>query len=141
MSDTIFTKIINREIPAEIIFEDDAVIAFLDIKPINVGHTLIVPKHPFTNIFDGDPEVLGHMTRVAQRIATALREVTHCDGVNILMNNGEAAGQEVFHAHMHVIPRLAGDNAYKPATHLPYDDVRAREVREALHTRLTNTKN
>lgn len=121
MQDSIFTKIIKREIPAEIVYEDDVVIAFLDIKPINHGHTLIVPKVPFVNIFDGDPEVLAHMMKVAHRLSNALKQVTHCNGANILMNNGEAAGQEVFHAHMHIIPRVSGDAAYHPAKHISYD--------------------
>ncbi len=128
MEKTIFEKIIAREIPAEIVYEDDVVLAFLDIKPINVGHTLIIPKQKFINIFDGDSEVLGHMMRVAQRIALALRELGACDGVNILMNNESPAGQEVFHAHLHVIPRLANDGAYLPAKHIAYDGVRAKEL-------------
>ncbi len=121
MNDSIFTKIIKREIPAEIVYEDDTVIAFLDIKPINHGHTLIVPKVPFTNIFDGDVEVLAHMMRVAHTLANALKQVTNCNGINILMNNGEAAGQEVSHSHMHVIPRIAGDKAYLPANHIDFN--------------------
>jgi histidine triad (HIT) family protein len=121
MQDSIFTKIIKREIPADIVYEDDVVIAFLDIKPINHGHTLIVPKKPFTNIFDGDDEVLAHMMRTAHALAHALKQVTNCNGVNILMNNGEAAGQEVFHAHMHIIPRIHGDEAYRPAKHIVFD--------------------
>ncbi len=117
----IFEKIIAREVAAEIVYEDDLVLAFLDNTPINVGHTLIIPKKKFVNIFDADPLVLGHMVQVAQRIASALRELGKCDGINILMNNEDAAGQKVFHAHMHVIPRLLGDEAYQHAKHLAYD--------------------
>ena len=133
MEKTIFEKIIDREIPAEIIYEDEQVLAFLDIKPINIGHALIIPKKKFVNIFDADPEVLGHMTKIAHKIALALREVTECDGVNILMNNESAAGQEVFHAHMHVIPRKTDDHAYLPAKHLPYDETTSKEVATLLH--------
>lgn len=128
MQDSIFTKIIKREIPADIVYEDDIIIAFLDIKPINHGHTLIVPKKPFTNIFDGDDEVLAHMMRIAHKLASALKQVTHCNGVNILMNNGEAAGQEVFHSHMHIIPRIQGDEAYHPAKHIPFDTEIAKNI-------------
>jgi histidine triad (HIT) family protein len=132
----IFEKIIAREIPAEIVYEDEHILAFLDIKPINVGHTLIIPKKKFVNIFDGDPEVLAHMIKMAQRIALAVKEITKCDGVNILMNNESSAGQEVFHAHMHVIPRVKGDEAYKPAKHLTYDETASKKVALDLRTRL-----
>ena len=136
MEKTIFEKIIAREIPAEIVYEDEKVLAFLDIKPINIGHTLVIPKKKFVNVFDADPEILGHMVQIAQRIAVALREVTSCDGINLLMNNEPAAGQEVFHAHMHVIPRKNNDQAYLPAKHLPYDETIAKEVAASLQTKL-----
>ena len=132
----IFEKIIAREMPAEIVYEDDRVLAFLDITPINVGHTLIIPKKKFVNIFDADPLVLGHMAQVAQRIATALRELGKCDGVNILMNNEDTAGQKVFYAHMHVIPRFLNDEAYQPEKHIPYDAEAGKEIAQLLATKL-----
>jgi histidine triad (HIT) family protein len=116
----IFEKIIAREIPAEIIYEDETVIAFLSIEPVNKGHALVVPKVKFVNIFDANPTVLGHMMGVAQKIAIAIKSSVKADGVNILMNNESSAGQEVFHAHIHVIPRFTGDNAYGHAKHTPY---------------------
>lgn len=115
MSETIFTKIINREIPGEIIYEDDDVAAFFTIEPVHIGHTLIVPKKPFQNIFDGDPAILGKMMQVAQKIAGALQK-TGVDGVNLQMNNGAVAGQEVWHAHLHVFPRLKDDQAVQIKT-------------------------
>ena len=114
----IFEKIIKREIPAEIVYEDNLVLAFLDIRPVNHGHTLIIPKEKFVNIFDADPEVLGHMMKVAQKIAKSLEAELKVDGVNIIMNNNEAAKQEVWHAHLHVVPRLKNDNAYQDPTHV-----------------------
>ena len=110
MADTIFSKIITREIPAHIVYEDDVVMAFLDIRPIHPGHTLIIPKQPFTNVFDGDEATLAHMMVVAKKIALAQKKALNVDGVNITMNNEAAAGQEVFHAHLHVIPRYTNDN-------------------------------
>lgn len=136
METTIFEKIIAGEVPAEIVYEDDRILAFLDITPVNVGHTLIVPKKKFVNIFDADPEVIAHMARTAHHIACALKEVTSCDGVNILMNNGAAAGQEVLHAHMHVIPRLIDDHAYQPVHNIPYDAHEGKEVAEKLKSKL-----
>lgn len=132
----IFEKIIAKEIPASIIYEDEVVISFLDIKPINKGHALIVPKKKFVNIFDADPSVLGHMMHIAQKVAIALRETTNAEGVNILMNNEAVAGQDVFHAHIHVIPRFESDEAFKPAQHVSYKegemDVMARNIKQTI---------
>lgn len=133
----IFEKIIAREIPAEIVYEDDIVLAFLDIAPVNHGHTLVVPKKKFVNVFDGDAEVLGHMTKTAQKIAIALKAATKADGINLVMNNEPAAGQKVFHAHLHVIPRFEDDHAYQPIKHQEYDANIAKEI--ALHLKTTLT--
>lgn len=108
MEDTIFMKIIRREIPAEIVYEDDDTIAFLDVKPINIGHTLVVPKEFARNIFDVEEKTLEAVMRTVQKVARALRD-TGAEGVNIGINNESAAGQEVFHFHVHVIPRYASD--------------------------------
>lgn len=116
----IFEKIIAREIPAEIIYEDESVISFLDIRPINKGHALVVPKQKFINALDGDPETLGHMMQIAQKVALALIETTEASGINLLMNNGDTAGQDVFHAHLHVIPRFKRGEAFEPAQHVTY---------------------
>lgn len=132
----IFEKIVAREIPAEIVYEDETVIAFLSIQPINHGHTLVVPKKKFVNIFDGDPAVLGHMVQVGQKIAHVLKSNLHADGVNILMNSEAAAGQEVFHAHLHVIPRFENDGAYQSAKHTPYEGNTMRETATTIKTAL-----
>jgi histidine triad (HIT) family protein len=132
MQHTIFEKIIAREIPAEIVYEDDIVLAFLDIKPVNVGHTLVIPKKKFVNVFDADVDAFAHMAKVAQKIAVALRAVTKCDGVNISMNNEPAAGQEVFHAHIHIIPRFVDDGAFHGVRHLPYDETTAKQVASSI---------
>lgn len=115
---TIFSKIINREIPADIIYEDDVVLAFLDINPINYGHSLVIPKQPFVNALDGDADSLAHMMRVGQKIARALAATNYASGINLIMNNGADAGQEVFHAHLHVVPRHSNDNAFTKPTHI-----------------------
>ncbi len=114
---TIFSKIISREIPAEIIYEDDLTLVFLDIKPVNPGHALVIPKQAFENIFDGDPETLGYMMQVAQRVGQAMMRAGLAEGVNLIMNNGIAAGQEVWHAHIHVIPRRDMDNVLPKPNH------------------------
>ena len=122
MSKSIFTKIIDREIPAAIVYEDDKVIAFLDINPINKGHTLIVPKEAFENIYDGSPENLGYLMQVAKKVSLAVAKAMDADGVNIIMNNNESAGQEVFHAHLHVIPRFKDDQAFPTPKHDAYEE-------------------
>jgi histidine triad (HIT) family protein len=134
---SIFTKIINHEIPANIVYEDEVVIAFLTIEPINPGHTLVVPKVPFLNIFDGTKEVLGHMMIVSQKIAKALISTELGTGVNIIMNNGTDASQEVFHAHIHVVPRTAGDNALIEPTHHTYAHNEALEVTKLICEHVT----
>lgn len=133
---SIFTKIINREIPADIVYEDDVVIAFLTIAPVNSGHTLIVPKIPFKNVFDGDERTMGHMMAVAQKIAHALVDSNFGGGVNLIMNNGIEAGQEVFHAHIHVIPRNNGDKAIQIPHDNTYPDGRSAEIAEQVRQNL-----
>lgn len=111
---TIFEKIIAREVPADIIYEDDIVMVFLDIKPINLGHALVVPKVAFVNIFDGDPDTLAHMMKIGVEIGRRQQTVLGAEGVNLFMNSGAASGQEVFHSHLHVIPRFTDDHVFVP---------------------------
>lgn len=90
-------------------FEDDHTLAFLSIGPIHKGHTLVIPKEHFENIFDIDAESVAALYRSARKVAPAVRDATGADGVNIHNNNGAAAGQEVFHYHVHIIPRFEND--------------------------------
>jgi len=133
---TIFEKIIAREIPASIIYEDEQVISFLDINPNNKGHALVVPKKKFVNILDADVDVLAHMMVVAKKIALALTDVVGATGVNLVMNNGKDAGQEVFHAHLHVIPRHENDGVYQKPQHASYaegeEQVLGEEIKKAI---------
>lgn len=124
---TIFEKIIAREVPADIVYEDEHVLAFLDIKPVHVGHTLVIPKIPFVNIFDGDEAILAHMMRIAAMLGKRLEKRLGANGVNLIMNNNAAAGQEVFHAHLHVIPRYENDHAFtSPKRSTPTSEEMAR---------------
>ena len=107
---SVFTRIIKREIPAAILYEDNLAIAFLDIAPINPGHTLVVPKAEVPYLSQLPPETAAHIFCVAQKIASAIRKSSiPCDGINLCLNDGQAAGQEIFHLHLHVIPRRHGD--------------------------------
>lgn len=111
MSDTncIFCKILAGEIPSTVVYEDDSFRAILDVSPAARGHVIILPKKHAANIYELPDEDAGKIFVVAKKIATALKATYQCDGVNILQNNGEAAGQTVFHLHVHVIPRFEGD--------------------------------
>lgn len=102
---TIFTKIINREIPSKIIYEDDQVIAFLDISQATPGHSLVVTKKEYRNIFELPEEVASHIFKVVVKVAKAINFSLKPKGLNILNNNEETAGQTVFHYHIHLIPR------------------------------------
>ena len=105
----VFCKIISGEIPSEKIYEDDDVIAFLDISPINKGHTLIVPKKHAVDVLDAEPAMLEALITAAKRIAPAIMKGVGAQGFNIGINNGSAAGQIVMHLHLHIIPRFKND--------------------------------
>lgn len=105
----IFCKIINGDIPSRTVYEDDCYKAIMDVSPASKGHVIVLPKTHVANIFDIEDEDIAGAVIVAKKVAAALKKVFCCDGVNILQNNGEAAGQTVFHLHVHVIPRYEGD--------------------------------
>lgn len=106
----IFCEIIGGQAPASFVYEDEAVVAFMDIQPVNPGHLLVVPRGHAPHLADLDSQVGGHLFRVGQRLAAALRRSTlRCEGVNLYLADGEAAGQEVWHVHLHVLPRFDGD--------------------------------
>lgn len=107
--DCTFCKIARGEIPAKKVFENDDVICFLDINPVAPGHSLIITKEHFENIFDIDKTVLNKMMENSKKAAHLLKDKLKCDGVNILNASGAAAQQSVFHIHFHVIPRYNGD--------------------------------
>ena len=110
MRDCIFCKIAKGEIPAEtIIYRDTDVCVFLDIKPVNLGHALVIPNEHYESIFDLPEDILSAMTRAAKKVAEAIKISLKAGDINIGMNNGAHAGQLIFHSHIHVIPRFAGD--------------------------------
>ncbi|MCA0276460.1 MAG: HIT family protein [Proteobacteria bacterium] len=111
----IFAKILRGEIPSHRVYEDDAVVAFMDVMPQGTGHTLVVPKAPSRNLLDADPAKLGHLMAVVQKVANAAKEAFEADGVTIMQFNEPAAGQTVYHLHVHVLPRFE-DVALKPHT-------------------------
>ena len=109
MRDCIFCRIAAGRAPAEKVLETPTVLAFLDLAPVNYGHTLVIPKEHYQNLLDLPDELWTEMGRVSRRVAQVLRQTLFAQGINVGMNNFEAAGQVVFHAHLHVIPRYFTD--------------------------------
>ena len=104
----IFCKIARKQALASIIYEDETVMAFLDLRPLNVGHSLAMPKAHYVDIFDIPEIVLGKVHIVSKHVAKAVKKATQADGISIIQQNGGAAGQDIFHLHIHVVPRLEG---------------------------------
>lgn len=133
MADCIFCKIIAGEIPSYTIYEDDDFKVILDIGPASKGHALIIPKVHYADLYDIDEEVAAKAMKLAKKLATRMTEVFKCDGFNLLQNNHEAAGQTVFHFHMHLIPRYenAENNkdilVWDPKTFTPEEFVAIRD--------------
>ncbi len=111
MDNCIFCKIAAGEIPSATLYEDDDFRVILDLGPASKGHSLILPKKHAANIYEMPDELLGRAAVLAKKTAAAFVSSLECDGVNIVQNNGETAGQTVMHFHMHVIPRYVGDDA------------------------------
>ena len=109
MENCIFCKIANGEIPAATLYEDENFRVILDLGPASKGHALILPKSHAANIYELSDEMAAKAMILAKKMATAMTAALKCDGFNIVQNNGECAGQTVFHFHMHLIPRYEGD--------------------------------
>lgn len=105
MDNCIFCRIANKEIPGKIIYEDDICVAFLDLSQTTNGHTLVIPKKHFKNFLEVDDDTLAHMIKVTKDIANKIVTKLNANGVNILTNANEVAGQTVMHFHLHIIPR------------------------------------
>lgn len=111
MDNCIFCKIANGEIPSNTLYEDDDFRVILDIEPATKGHALILPKKHFANLYEIDDERASKVLLVAKQMATKMQKALNCDGLNVVQNNGVAAGQTVFHFHMHLVPRYEQDDA------------------------------
>jgi len=109
MKDCIFCKIVAGEIPGHVVYENEHVLAFLDISQTTEGHTLVIPKKHIVDIFEMDSSNIEQIFTVVPEIANALKKTFACSGINIVSNNGKSAGQTVFHYHTHLIPRYGDD--------------------------------
>lgn len=133
----VFCKIIAGEIPSTILYEDEDFKVILDIAPTNKGHAIVLPKKHVENIFEMDDDVASKLLVVVKKVSTAIKEELNCDGMNILQNNGEAAGQTVFHFHMHIIPRYENDNVtIKFSTTKKYGENEAAQLAKRIQNRL-----
>lgn len=132
----IFCKLADGRIPTTTVFEDEYLRAIMDISPANKGHIIIIPKSHATDIFTLEDEYVSRAFLLAKRIAVAVKEVTGCDGVNILQNNGAAAGQTVFHFHTHVVPRFKNDDVAITWKQQTYADGEANEVAKKVAAKL-----
>jgi histidine triad (HIT) family protein len=108
---SIFARIASGEIPSVKVYEDDQTFAFMDVNPATKGHILVVPREEYADLLTMPLDLLMAVTRTVQKVARAINEGLQPDGINIVQNNGSAAGQSVFHYHVHLIPRWDGDQA------------------------------
>jgi histidine triad (HIT) family protein len=131
MSVCIFCRIVRGEAPAFRVHEDELTSVFMDINPVTDGHTLVVTREHFDNVFAATPEALEAVARSAKRVADAIHRVLQPDGLMIFQLNGTAAGQSVFHYHMHLMPRAHGE-PLALHTRVAGNPVRLRELAEAL---------
>ncbi len=104
MSECVFCQIIKKQLPASVVYEDDQVIAFLSNRPVNEGHTLVLPKKHYENIYEISEDGVAYLIRVVKRVAHAVKDATGAEGIRVVQNNGWAAGQVIFHLHVHIIP-------------------------------------
>ncbi len=135
MNDCVFCKIAAGQIPAAKVFENQHALAFLDIKPVNPGHTLVVPKQHFENFLHQDQATVQELAVAVQKVAKAVMQATGAEGFNLGLNNGTAAGQVVPHVHFHVMPRKVSDGyelwkgrEYKPGQ---MEEI-AKKIRDAI---------
>lgn len=131
----IFCKLANKDIPTNIIYEDDRFTVILDASPATKGHALILPKNHAANIYELPDEDASAVFVLAKKLATKMTEILHCDGFNIVQNNGEVAGQTVFHFHMHLIPRYLNDGNQDKLTwnHAEFTPEEIAEIAAELH--------
>ena len=134
----IFCDIIERKSKAEIIYENEKVISFLDIRPVNYGHALVIPKKHYENFLAVPAEEMGHVINATQIVAEAVVRSLNTDGFNIVVNSGKAAGQTVYHFHYHIIPRYNSDKFHFRPQLKDYDSGSMKEFADKIRTAVNN---
>lgn len=132
MDNCIFCKILRNEILSSTVYEDDKFRAIMDIGPISKGHVILLAKEHTANLLEADDTLLAAALPAAKKVAKAVKKTVGCDGINILQNNGEEAGQTVFHLHIHVIPRNKEDGVKLPPPMVKYADGEAAELAKRI---------
>ncbi|MEM2915983.1 MAG: HIT family protein [Candidatus Woesearchaeota archaeon] len=135
MDDCIFCKIIAGKIPSMKVYENDKILAFLDIMPVNPGHTLVVPRAHHADLLETPDDVLSDMITRTKKIATAVMKAVNADGFNVGINTKPAAGQAVFHTHLHIMPRFRNDGL-RHWPHKTLSDDEMKKVQEAIKANL-----
>lgn len=136
MVDCVFCKIVKGEIPSAKLYEDDEVLAFLDIAPVNKGHALVIPKKHYENLYDLPEEEFLKVASVVKRVAGAVKKATNAQGINVLQANEKAAGQEVMHFHVHIIPRFLEDGSGFKWPKKEYSEGEMKEFQEKIKSNL-----
>lgn len=128
----LFCRIIRGEVPSARVLETDHAVAFLDINPVNHGHTLILPRDHFATLSDLPDDLAAATAALLPRLCRAVRSATNADGLNVIVNHGDVAGQTIHHVHWHVIPRHRGDSVRWPWSHQPYAEGGMEPMRAAI---------
>ena len=136
MNSCIFCKIAAGEIPSATLYEDENFRVILDIAPAAKGHAILLPKKHAANLFEADEEMLAKALPVVKKVSAALCKTLNCDGINILQNNGEAAGQTVFHLHIHMIPRYKEDTVKIGWAQGSYSEGEAAKLAEEIRAQM-----
>ena len=136
MKDCVFCKISRGEIEAVKVFENEDIPAFLDIAPINAGHTIIIPKEHHESLSTLDPSIKLQLIDIAGKIGQAMIRTSECDGYNLHLSHGECAGQAIKHCHIHVIPRAGTDGFYWNWRSLQYNTGEAQQIADKIKSRL-----
>jgi histidine triad (HIT) family protein len=131
--DCIFCKVLAGELPSEKVYEDDYAVGVMDINPWTRGHAVVIPRKHAKDVFEIEDEELEHVIVAAKRLATKMRDMLECDGVNLLQSNGRAAWQTIFHLHFHVIPRYDDDPLELPTRPQPAEPDELKQVAEEIN--------
>lgn len=135
MNDCLFCKIISGDMPSHKVYEDEHTLAFLDINPVNPGHTLVIPKKHYKNLYETPDEVLAKLMAVVHKLSISIKESLKAEGINIMMNNDPAAGQVIFHTHIHIVPRFENDG-FKHWSGEPYKEGEIEKTAEKIKINL-----
>ena len=137
VQECIFCKIIAGQIPCTKLYENEHVLAFLDIGPVSEGHTLIVPKKHTSHVDQTDPLTMAEIAKVIPMLAGSVKEAMGADGYNVLCNNGSSAGQVVEHVHVHIIPRKTDDGVFRQWPSFQYPAGKADEIAEKIRKNIS----